>query len=157
MTEQKKQTKATKKVTQAKTHIAILQELLPSSQKLQINEDDRIINILNSESPQLLAQQHLSRNEWSILNTLCASYPYYAPYKDLLACLTSLSPADCHKRILEAQEASSQELHQEIKPVRQTISRLRKKLSKLNPSLKISHTPQSGYAITTAARHLASR
>jgi hypothetical protein len=143
----------TEREIQASIDVATLQGLLPPKQKLQINEEARVVNILSIDPPEIIAQLQFTRNEWCVLKTLISSYPYYAPYEELLACLTSLSLADCRKRIQELQEAGSQELNRELKPVQRAISSIRTKLRHLTPSLKISFIPGSGYALTTSGRH----
>ncbi len=45
---------------------SILQNLLPASCKLELNEKTRILNLLSTDSPHILAQQQLTKNEWSI-------------------------------------------------------------------------------------------
>ena len=126
---------------QASINVTALQGLLPPNQKLQINEEARVVNILSIEPPEILAQQRFTRNEWCILVVLLTSYPYYAPFEELLVCLTLLSLADCRKRIQEMQESGSQELNWELKPVQRAISSIRTKLRHLTPSLKISFIP----------------
>lgn len=133
----------------ASIDVAALQDLLPANQKFQFNEEMRIVNILLIEPAEILAQLQFSSNEWCVLIILCKCYPDYASYEELLACLTLLSLADCQTKILEAREAGSQKLSRELKPVRQAISSIRKKLRKLVPSLKISFIPDSGYGLTT--------
>jgi hypothetical protein len=127
----------------------VLQALLPSDYKLELNAKARILNLLSTHAPHLLAQQQFTKNEWSILLTLLASYPYYAPHEVLLASLTSLSSSVCHKRLQEAQKSGSQALKQELKPVHRALSGVRAKLNKLYPPLKISPIREVGYVLTS--------
>jgi hypothetical protein len=146
--ENKKPT-TTESAIQASIDVSALQGLLPANQKFQFNEKARIVNLLRIEPPEILAQLQFTRNEWFVLTALLISYPYCTTYEELLACLTSLSLADCRTRILAAQEAGSQELNRELKPVRQAISGIRKKLRYAIPFLQISFTPGLGYGFTT--------
>lgn len=129
---------------------SVLQGLLPSAYKLELNATARILSLLNTHAPHILAQQQFTKNQWSILLTLLASYPYYAPYENLLASLTSLSSTDCHKRLQEAQESGPKTLKQELKPVHRALSGIRAKLSKLYPPLKISPIREVGYVLTSS-------
>lgn len=147
--EDQKPTAKMESTIQASIDVTALQGLLPANQKFQFNEKARIVNLLRIEPPEILAQLQFTRNEWCVLTALIISHPYYTPYEELLACLTSLSLADCRTRILVAQEAGSQELNRELKPVRQAISGIRKKLRSAIPFLQISFTPGLGYGLTT--------
>jgi hypothetical protein len=129
---------------------SVLQSLLPSDYKLELNATARILSLLNTHAPHILAQQQFTRNEWSILLTLVASYPYYAPHEVLLASLTSLSSTDCHKRLQKAQESGPRALKQELKPVHRALSGIRAKLNKLYPPLKISPIRDVGYVLTSS-------
>ena len=129
---------------------AILQSLLPSDYKLELNAEARILSLLNAHVPHILAQQQFTKNEWNVLLILLSSYPYYAPYEVLLASLTSLSPADCRKRLQEAQQSGPKILKRELKPVYRALSGIRAKLNSLYPSLKISPIRDGGYVLTSS-------
>lgn len=129
---------------------SILQSLLPSDHKLELNAKARMLSLLNTHAPHILAQQQFTRNEWSIFLTLLASYPYYAPHEVLLASLTSLSPADCRKRLQAAQQSGAKILKRELKPVHRALSGTRAKLNNLYPYLKISLIRDVGYALTSS-------
>lgn len=129
---------------------SVLQGLLPSDYKLELNTKARMLSLLNTHTPHILAQQQFTKNEWRILLTLLASYPYYAPHEVLLASLTSLSSLDCHKRLQEAQKSGSRVLKQELKPVHRALSGIRAKLDKLYPPLKISPIREVGYVLTSS-------
>ena len=130
---------------------AILQDLLPRTYKLELNAKTRMVSLLSADTPHIIAQQRFTKNEWSILIVLFMSYPHYAPYEMLLASVTSLSPADCRKRIQKAQLSGSQELKRELKPVYRAVSGVRIKLSDLSPSLKVSLIRDLGYALTSCS------
>lgn len=153
MARRKKQKHDTEnKVVQAPIDVTALQGLLPANQKFQFNEELRIISILQIEPAEILAQVQLSPNEWCVFKALRTSHPNYASYEELLACLTSLSFADCRRKILEAQEVGAQEVSRELKPVQRAIYRTRKKLRKAVPYLEISFIPDGGYGLATTER-----
>ncbi len=129
---------------------SIVQSLLPSDYKLELNAKARMLSLLNTHAPHILAQQQFTRNEWSLLLTLLASYPYYAPHEVLLASLTSLSPADCRERLQEAQQLGSKAFKQELKSVHRALSGIRAKLDKLYPPLKISPIREVEYVLTSS-------
>ncbi len=129
---------------------SVLQSLLPSDYKLELNAKSRMLSLLNTHTPHILAQQQFTKNEWNVLLTLLSSYPYYAPYEVLLASLTSLSPAGCRKRLQEAQQSGAKILKRELKPVHRALSGVRAKLNNLYPRLKISPIRDVGYALTSS-------
>ena len=129
---------------------SVLQGLLPASCKLELNAKTRMLSLLSTDHPHILAQEQFTKNEWNVLLTFLSSYPYYAPYEVLLASLTSLSPAVCRKRLQEAQQAGSKTLKQELKPVHRALSGIRAKLDKLYPPLKISPIRDVGYVLTSS-------
>jgi hypothetical protein len=129
---------------------AELQNLLPPGYKLEINEVARIVNVLSTDPPHIIAQQQFTKSEWSALISLLTFYPHYAPYESLLTHFTSFSLAESRKRIQEAQLIGSKALRQELKPVYRAISGIRSKLNNLTPFLKIALIPDAGYAITTS-------
>src|SRR5213080_971435 len=102
---------------QAPVDESVVQSLFPEGCKLELSADARMLSLLSTDSPHILAQQQFTKNEWWILMALFTSHPYYAPYDILLASLTLLSPAYCRRRIHDAQALGSEELRQELKPV----------------------------------------
>jgi len=133
-----------------KTFEAVLQTLLPANHKLELNTKTRMLNLLSTASPHLVAQQQFTKNEWSILLTLLLSYPHYASFEVLLASLTLLSPADCRQRLYAAQLSGGQAVKRELKPVHRALSGIRIKFRHVCPQLKISLIRETGYAVTTA-------
>jgi hypothetical protein len=63
---------------------SILQILSPTNCKLEWNGKARMLNLLSTDPPHILAQQQFTKNEWSILITLLEFYPYYAPHEDAI-------------------------------------------------------------------------
>lgn len=139
------------KDVQAPIDEPILQNLLPASCKLELNEKTRILNLLSTDSPHILAQHQLTKNEWSIFITLLVSYPHYAPYETLLASLTLLSPGDCRKILQEAEQVGPKTLKRELKPVHRALCGIRVKLQDFSPYLKISLIRELGYALTSSS------
>jgi hypothetical protein len=125
-----------------------LRDLLPPSYTLEFNEQGRILNILRTDPPGIVAQPRFTRNEWYFLLTLFASYPYYAPYDILLANLTLLPVDECRKRIQQAQQTGSQELNRELKPVRGAVFGVQAKLGNSMPSLTVPCFRNTGYILT---------
>ncbi len=77
------------------------------------------------DSPQN-AIEVLTANEWKVLVALAESYPYYSPYEALLAGLTSLS-VERSRALLQAAHQHGT-LRQELRPLRDVIKTLRRKL-----------------------------
>lgn len=63
---------------------SVLQSLIPSTYKAELNAHVRMLSLLSTHTPHILAQQQFTKNEWSLLLTLLSFYPYYAPYEVLL-------------------------------------------------------------------------
>lgn len=121
--------------------------LFPTDCILELNESTHMLSLLSTDVPHIIAQQAFTRNEWSILIILLQSLPHYAPYEILLASITELSPIDCRSRIHYAQQAGSEALKQELKPVYRALSGVRTKLAKLHPQLKVFLIREVGYIL----------
>ena len=129
-----------------------LRSLLPTNYQLVLNGNVRILSLLSTDPPHILAQQQFTKNEWSILIILLDSYPHYAPHEQLLASMTSLSLPDCRKRLQEAEQLGMKELKRELKPVHRALCGIRAKLRDFSPDLKISLIRGLGYALTSAEK-----
>lgn len=129
---------------------SILENLVPAGFKLELNQKGRILSLLDIHSPCILAQQQFTRNEWNILLVLFVAYPHYASNEALLASITSLSSADCAKRLQEAQQLGPRMLKQELKPVYRALAGIRIKLNQLCPQPRISLVRGLGYALITS-------
>jgi hypothetical protein len=128
-----------------------LHSLLPTSYKLVLNANTRILSLLSTDPPNIYAQLQFTKNEWNIFITLLVSYPHYAPHEQLLASITSLSFTDCLTRLQEADLLGSKARKQELKPVHRALSGLRAKLNNLCPYLQISLIRDLGYALTSSS------
>ncbi len=124
--------------------------LLPHGYQLELHESTRVISILDTVNPHIMAQQQLTKNEWAVFITLFSSHPHYAPYEALLASITSLSLDDCRIRLLNAQQQGAEALKSELKPVHRALSGIRTKLNALSPHLKVSIVRNLGYSLITA-------
>ena len=131
---------------------SILQSLLTTEYKVELNAKTRMFSLLSTKSPSILGQQQFTVNEWNVFLTLITSYPHYAPYEILIANLTLLSPSVCRERLQAAQESGPKVLKQELKPIYRSLANVRVKLNKVYPHLKISLIRGLGYALTTSSR-----
>ncbi len=135
------------------TETISIRMLIPDDFRIELNEDGRIISLLNVNVAHIVAQQQFTKNEWSILMALIESHPHPATRENLLSRLTSLSPDDCRKTIQEAQEESAMALKRELKPVYRALSGIRIKLHELLPSLQVCLIRNIGYTLATDGSH----
>ena len=126
---------------------SVLQDLLSPDLKLLSSAETRTLALLCISSSSILAEERLTKNEWTVFMTLVHNHPHYAPYEVLLSNLTSLSPDICRKRIHEAQQKSAKAMKQELKPVYRAISGLRGKLQIVYEPLKVSLVRDAGYML----------
>ena len=131
----------------AAINLQTLQRLLPPQYTFEFNEQERILNILRVDPPGIIAQPRFTKNEWYFLLTLCASYPDYAPCDILLSNLTRLSVEQCRQRIQQSQQAGSQALSNELRPVRGALPGVREKLGSAMPSLIVPCFYDTGYIL----------
>ena len=110
-----------------------LQDALPTGHTLALNMELGTLSYISSggEVPQLLAQQQFTASELSILLPLLDSYPYYCPYEVLYASfyngdVTEVIVAHCRQRLQNSLEIGTWD--QEMRPVRNVLSRTRLKL-----------------------------
>src|SRR6266568_4458943 len=110
-----------------------LQDALPAGHTLALNMVLGTLSYISSggEVPQLLAQQQFTASELSILLPLLDSYPYYCPYEVLFASfyngdVTEMVVDRCRQRLQMAQDIGTWD--QEMRPVRNVLSRTRLKL-----------------------------
>ena len=110
-----------------------LQDALPAGHTLALNIQLGTLSYISSsgEVPRLVAQQQFTASELSILLPLLDSYPYYCPYEVLYASfyngnITEMIVARCRQRLQNALEIGTWD--QEMRPVRNVLSRTRLKL-----------------------------
>lgn len=127
-----------------------IQIFLPHNQLLIANVSLRILSsiLLASDSSQygplpLLAQAQFTAHEWQALILLLNSYPQYVSYAELVAELTGRS-LQATMRILKQRKQEGM-LHEELRPLRESISCLRRKLPKFGLGISVSR--EWGYRI----------
>lgn len=86
-------------------------------------------------------------SEWNMLTLLITSYPDYVPYEALLASMTLLPLAECHKLVQKAQQAKGKKLRAELDLVYDTASKIRPKLNALLPHVTIEPFRSVGYEL----------
>jgi hypothetical protein len=113
-----------------------LQDALPAGRTLALNVELGTLSYISSgeDVPKLLAQQQFTASELSILLPLLDSYPYYCPYEVLYASfyngeVTEMIVGRCRQRLQHALEVGTWD--QEMRPVRNVLSRTRIKLRSL--------------------------
>lgn len=126
----------------------LLEGLLPASSHLEFDNESRTLILVSTQTPHILALQQFTKNEWTLLLLLLESYPYYVPNEVLLANLTLLSPADCRKRLHEAETRDPKAVKRELKPVHRALHGIRAKLHKICPQLRIALIREAGYVLS---------
>lgn len=133
----------------------VLSPLLPDGHTLALNPSLGTLSLLlrDSDGPRLVAQQQFTDSEMCILKPLVESYPYFCPYDMLLASFTSLRAtgeevARSRERLQEAQEAGVWD--QEMRPVRNVLSRTRLKLNAMH--IDIKSILETGYVLMPVRR-----
>ena len=136
-----------------------LQGLLPAGHTLALNTTLGTLShlIVKQERPYMVMEQQFTTNEISILMPLLESYPYYCPYEVLLASFSNGSVSDAlveryRQRLQDAQEAGVWD--QEMRPVRNTLSRTRFKTRTFG--IEISAILETGYILMLTPRLQAS-
>jgi|SRR5947209_6470116 len=127
-----------------------LQGTLPAGYTLALNTALGTLAYLsyNEDGPIQLMQQQFSRSELSVLLPLLKSFPYYCPYEVLYASfyysqVNDQVVARCRQHLQQAFETGVWD--QEIKPLRNVLSRTRLKLK--NFGLNITSILETGYLL----------
>lgn len=129
-----------------------LDELLPTSQTLALNVLLGTLSLIANDSnlpyPRLVAEQQFTSSELSLLLPLLNSHPHYCPYEVLLASfnhrlLTETTIERSRKRLHEAQLEGVWD--QEMRPVRNVLSRTRLKMRSFN--IEIASILETGYVL----------
>ena len=123
--------------------------LLSDNRLLALNIETRSLSLL-ADGPRLIMGQQFSVNEMRVFLPILESFPHYCPYEVLLANMesddvTASYIAFCRKKLLEAQESGTWTF--EMRPLRRTLSSLRKKLHPFN--LEISTIRERGCNLTS--------
>jgi hypothetical protein len=127
-----------------------LQDLLPSDQVLALNLQMGTLSLLSlvDNEPVMLEEQQFTTSEVALLLPLLEAYPYYSPYEVLYASfntgrISEKTVERARKCLLEAQETGTWD--QEMRPVRNVLSRMRLKLRIF--SIEISSILETGYML----------
>lgn len=134
-----------------------LPTLLPVGHTLALNLDTRTLSLL-ADGPQLIMEQQFSFNELSVIVPILESFPYYCPYEELLAHISSSSVTQatitrCSQRLEEAQNRGT--LQEELRPIRRALSSLRVKLHDFD--MGISNVRERGCGLASLHPHSSSR
>jgi hypothetical protein len=129
-----------------------LPNLVQGSHRLILHKERRTLSLIceTDGGPGLLQQEILSDNELQIIVPILNVFPHYCPYEVLLASIISRTTiqstiTNWRLRLLEAHHKGTWQ--QEIRPVRRTLSSLRRKLYSFG--LEISTIREKGCSITS--------
>jgi hypothetical protein len=129
-----------------------LDDLLPEGHTLALNLSlgtlSLIANSRDNSYPYLLAEQQFTTSELCVLVPLLKHYPHYCPYEVLLASFNNGNTNEAtversRKRLYEAQLEGIWD--QEMRPVRNVLSRARLKMRSFN--IEISSILETGYVL----------
>nr|BBH87190.1 hypothetical protein KTC_19410 [Thermosporothrix sp. COM3] len=144
------QRRTTKKCAQnPRIHHFSLQGL-PAGHTLALNLDLGTLSYLvyEHDTLRLLAQEYFCPSELSVLSPLLEQHPYFCPYEHLYACYyysSTLHEAIERARHLLLKAAEEGKWDQEIRPIRDALSRTRIKLRSLGLDVLTLH--QTGYLL----------
>ena len=124
--------------------------LLPQGHTLALNTVLGTLSQLfcDNDMPRLLGQQQFTTSEIYVLMPILEAHPYYCAYETLLASyshgkVTEATVARCRNLLEEAQEEGIWD--QEMRPVRNVLSRTRLKLH--NFGIDIISVHETGYML----------
>ena len=133
-----------------------LHGLLPAGHILALNKALGTLSHLSytGDGPKLIGAQQFTNSEICVLKPLLESYPHFCPYEVLLASfnsgdVTELAIAGCRQRLQEAQETGVWD--QEMRPVRNVLSRTRLKIHTFN--VDILSILETGYVLMPKSRN----
>ncbi|MDQ2904266.1 MAG: hypothetical protein M3Y81_12000 [Chloroflexota bacterium] len=132
-----------------------LKDLLPAGHMLALNTSLGTLSQLSCDEsgPRLIAEQQFTTSEVCVLLPLLKSYPHYCPYEILLASFNSGNVteqliASCRQRLQDAQLNGVWD--QEMRPVRNVLSRTRLKLHTFG--IDIFSILETGYVLMRKSR-----
>lgn len=132
-----------------------LHDVLPAAYTVALNTTLGTLSCMacRNEQPQLIKQQQFTRSELSLLLPLLQSFPYYCPYEELFASFynSNLSPFTislARQQLQRALERGTWE--QEMRPLRNVLSRTRLKLQQLG--LNITSILETGCMLMAVPR-----
>jgi len=131
-----------------------LQGGLPDGHRLALNPTNGTLSYLAWDGRQvhLILQQQFTNSELSLLLPLLESYPHYCPYEIMYArfyngTITDVEIAQTRRHLRTAMQRGTWE--QEMKPVRNVLSRTRAKLHHFGYT--ISSILETGYIVRPAS------
>jgi len=134
-----------------------LSGVLPEGQRLTLHRPLGILALLSSENelPRMLAVQQFTLSELCVLIPLLEAYPDYCPHEVLLACfnngsanVTEETIVKCRRRLHAAHMEGF--FDQEMRPVRNVLSRTRLKLHEF--AVDVTSLLETGYLIRAKSR-----
>jgi hypothetical protein len=136
-----------------------LSGVLPESQRLALHRPLGILALLSCEQdlPCMLAVQQFTLSELCVLIPLLEAYPDYCPHEVLLACfnngsanVTEETVVKCRRRLHAAHMEGF--FDQEMRPVRNVLSRTRLKLHEF--AVDVTSLLETGYLIRAKSMKL---
>lgn len=132
-----------------------VQRILPNDQIVVANPTLRILSLIcKAREPfylgisPLLAQEQFTTIEWRVLLMLLRAYPNAITSEAAYAALSGLSPEHSRQQLDGAEKRGR--LREDLRPVRDGISRLRQKIAPF--SLGIDFEPHAGYRLLIYAQ-----
>ncbi len=132
-----------------------LQGALPEGQTLVLNTALGTLSLLSNGDvmPRLLIQQQFTASELSLLLPLLEQFPHYCPYEVMFASfyngtITEATIEHCRIQLQDALETGCWD--QQLRPVRNVLSRIRFKLRGFG--LDIISILETGYILMVTAR-----
>jgi hypothetical protein len=104
--------------------------------------------MIEQNRPHMVTEQQFTTGELYVLIPLLQAYPYYCPHEQLYASFTCGSISEevvsqCRQQLEEA--SLSGEWDQFMRPIRNTLSRMRTRLSWFG--IRVSSIPETGYVL----------
>ena len=132
-----------------------LQGALPEGQTLVLNTALGTLSLLSNGDvmPRLLIQQQFTASELSLLLPLLEQFPHYCPYEVMFASfyngtITEATIEHCRIQLQDALETGCWD--QQLRPVRNVLSRIRFKLRGFG--LDVMSILETGYILMVTAR-----
>ena len=145
-------------LTQPTTEIIhyALHDLLPEGHILALNMTLGTLSQLSNtvDGPRLVGEQQFTHSEVCILKPLLESHPHFCPYEVLLASFNSTNVTEsaithCRQRLHEALRLGTWD--QEMRPVRNVLSRARLKLHSFG--MDIFSILETGYVLMPTSKY----
>lgn len=132
-----------------------LEHALPAGHTLVLNTALGTLSYLSNgtDRPKMEVQQQFTSSELSVLHPLLELFPHYCPYEVIFASfyngsITNETVEHCRQRLYEALEAGTWD--QQLRPIRNVLSRARLKLRSFN--IDISSILETGYILMVTSK-----